>query len=140
MSNAFSRASKVTNNKSCGSCTRPAFLSRPPAVMKTGYFHKLFLGLPGQQAPNSPGGCDGCGKVRPPGSLGSQAGMPRPHPTLLHDQTQDYCPGHNGPSDGGLSLQTFHSASLGVEFHPQPLHHIRTTTSIGYAPPTSLLP
>lgn len=62
------------------------------------------------------------------------------HTPLLHDQTQDYCPGHNGPSDGGLSLQTFHSASLGVEFHPQPLHHIRTTTSIGYAPPTSLLP
>ena len=58
---------------------------------------------------------------------------PTSTPMLLHsqpqaEQTQDYSPGHNGPSDQGRALQTFHSALPGMEFHPPPLHHIRSTS------------
>ena len=68
-----------------------------------------------------------------PGSPGSQAGIPRPHPMLLHnqpqaEQTQDSSPGHNGTGDQGRVLQTFHCAFPGMEFHRPPLHHTRSTS------------
>lgn len=97
-------------------------------LMKACHFYKSFPGLSGKHTPNSPAGrvC----KDQLPGRPGSQAGIPHPHPMLLHnqpqaEQTQDYSPGHNGPSDQGRALQTFHSAFPGMEFHRPPLHHIR---------------
>ena len=86
-------------------------------LMKACHFYKSFPGLSGKHTPNSPAGrvC----KDQLPGRPGSQAGIPHP------EQTQDYSPGHNGPSDQGCALQTFHSAFPGMEFHRPPLHHIR---------------
>lgn len=100
-------------------------------LMEACHFYKSFPSLSGKHTPNSSAGC--VWKDQLPGSPGSQAGIPRPHPVLLHnqpqaEQTQDCSPGHNGPSDQGRALQTFHSAFPGMEFHPPPLHHIRSTS------------
>lgn len=104
--------------------------------MKACHFYKSFPGLSGKHTANSLAGC--VWKDQLPGSPGSQAGIPHPHPMLLHnqpqaEQTQDSSPGHNGPGDQGRALQIFHCAFPGMEFHPPPLHHTRSK-SFPHAP------
>ena len=109
--------------------------------MKACHFYKSFPGLSGKHTANSPAGC--VWKDQLPGSPGSQAGIPHPHPMLLHnqpqaEQNQDSSPGHNGPGDQGRVPRPFHCSFPGMESHRPPLHHTRSTSF--HTPPSLLLP
>lgn len=79
----------------------------------------------------------GSPRTRPPAGR-VQKGQPLGHPTSPPNApaqhgvvrgTQDYCPGHNGPSDQGLS---------GQMFPPRPPHHTRPESF--HTPPPIPLP